>query len=160
MEQQAQALADGIEAALPAWVERSVEALLVAWRGTADAKVMHAAREAGERARSDIGGRIRTLLEADVDEQRTTPLSILRDAVRYPTEVLRAAGVPPVERDDFAAARFPGDDYGLTPASFADLDPPLLDVGIAWGAAKAWTYKRRHGAGAASTAAPESRSEP
>ncbi|MDP9071424.1 MAG: hypothetical protein M3N68_09105 [Actinomycetota bacterium] len=160
MEEQAKALADGIEAALPAWVERSVEAVLVAWRGAADPTVLGAAREAGVRARSDVGGRVRALLEGDVDEQRSTPLSILRDAVRYPTEVLRAAGVPPVERDDFATACFPSDDYGLTPASLADLDPALVEAGIAWGAAKAWTHKQRHGAGTGPALPPENRSQP
>ncbi len=44
---------------------------------------------------------------SDIDEQRTTPLALIRGAVRYPTEVLRAAGVPPVERDRFAAAGVP-----------------------------------------------------
>lgn len=144
VEEQAQALAEGVEAALPGWVERSVGRLLVAYRGAADADEMEAAREAGARARSEIGARVRALLESDIDEQRTNPLSILRDAVRYPTEVLRRAGVPPVERDDFAVARFPEDDYDLTPASFADVDPALADLGVAWGAAKAWTHRQRH----------------
>ena len=148
VEREARALADGIDAALPGWVERSVERLLVASQGRADAAVMAAAREAGARARADIGGRARALLEADIDRQRANPLSLLRDAVRYPTEVLRRAGVPPVARDDFMTARFPDDDYGLTPASFADVDPALHELGIAWGAAKAWAHKQRHaGAG-------------
>ena len=148
MEQEAKALADGIEAALPGWVERSVARLLVASRGEADAAVMAEAREAGAQARADIGGRARALLESDIDRQRTNPLSLLRQAVRYPTEVLRRAGVPPVVRDDFLTARFPDDDYDLTPASFADVDPALHEPGIAWGAAKAWAHKQRHaGAG-------------
>jgi len=154
VEEQARALADGIEAALPGWVERSVERRLVAFRGAADADVMAAAREAGARARSDVGARARALLEADIDAQRTNPLSILRDAVRYPTEVLRRAGVPPVERDDFVTARFPDDDYDLTPASFADLDPALAEHGFAWGAAKAWAHKQRHSGSAGRAGSP------
>jgi hypothetical protein len=39
---------------------------------------------------------------------------------------------------------FPDDDYGLTPASFADIDPALAEPGLAWGAAKAWVHRRRH----------------
>ena len=89
--------------------------------------------------------RLRALLEADVDEQCTTPLAIVRAAVRYPTAMLRTAGVPPVERDDFKVHAFPGDDYDLAPASLADVDPALVDLGIAWGAWKAMAHRARHG---------------
>ncbi|MDQ3575821.1 MAG: hypothetical protein M3404_13045 [Actinomycetota bacterium] len=146
LHEQARALAEGVDAGLPRWVERSVERMLVAHRGHGDPAVMVAARRAGELARADVGARVRTLLEADIDQQHTNPLSILRQAVPYPTEVLRQAGVPPVRRDRFAEERFPEDHYDLTPASFADIDPSLLDVGLAWGAAKAWVHKQRHGA--------------
>lgn len=144
VEEQARALAVGICAALPGWVERSVERLLVAYRGAADPSVMASAREAGARAGADVGKRVRSLLAADIDDQHTNPLSVLRQAVSYPTEVLRHAGVPAVERDAFSEERFPDDDYDLTPASFADVDPQLGELGLAWGAAKAWEHKRRH----------------
>lgn len=144
MEENARALADGICEALPRWVERSVERLLVAYRGTADPAVMDAAREAGARAAADVGSRVRSLLAVDIDEQRANPLSVVRSAFIYPTEVLRQAGVPPVERDPFNEERFPDDDYDLTPTSFADLDPDLREVGLMWGATKAWEHKRRH----------------
>jgi hypothetical protein len=88
---------------------------------------------------------VRRLLEADIDDQGTTPLAIVRAAaVPYPTEVLREAGVPPVQRDEMAERLFPDDLYDLTPASFADLGSELKDVGLAWGAAKAFEHKRRH----------------
>jgi hypothetical protein len=90
---------------------------------------------------------LRTLLETDIDAQATTPLSVLRHAVRYPTEVLRAAGVPPVRRDAFAESSFPDDDYDLAPASLADVDPDLVELGLAWGAAKAMAHRRRHAGG-------------
>jgi hypothetical protein len=145
MGEYASALADGIEAALPGWVEDSVTRLMMAWTGAVSPDVRAAAVEAGRRAQDEVGPRIRALLAADIDEQRTTPLAILRaDAVRYPTEVLRAAGVPEVKRDPFAEKVFPDDVYNLVPASFTDLDPQLGDVGIAWGAAKAFQHKRRH----------------
>jgi hypothetical protein len=64
--------------------------------------------------------------------------------VQYPTEVLRDAGAPAVERDKFSRERFPDDDYDLTPATWADIHPSLADLGIAWGAAKAFEHKRRH----------------
>ena len=139
MDDHGRALADGIEAALPGWVVRCVGRYLPDPGPEAEAE------EAGARAAAEVGGAVRRLLALDIDEQRTTPLTILRDAVRYPADVLRAAGVPPVERDRFSQERFPDDDYDLTPAGFADIDPALAEVGLAWGAAKAWEHKRRHG---------------
>ena len=142
--ERAEALAAAVEAALPGWVERSVERLLVAWAGRADPAVMAEARTAGVAAVADVGARVRTLLEADIDEQRSGPLAVLRSAVAYPSGVLRSAGVPPVERDAFSEEHFPDDDYDLTPATFADVDQSLHEPGLAWGAAKAWAHRRRH----------------
>jgi uncharacterized protein (DUF1800 family) len=147
MDDIASTLADGIEAALPGWVERSVARIFEAWTGQAPpADVARAAAEAGQRAQCEVGSALRELLSADVDEQWTTPLAIVRSAVRYPAGVLRAAGVPEVVRDEFAVRSFPDDTYDLSPASFADLDPALTDAGLAWGAAKAFEHKRRHSA--------------
>lgn len=145
MDEHATALAEAIEAALPGWVERSVASTAEGYFGQVDPDVMAAAVEAGQRARQEVGPRVRALLEADVDEQRTTPLSVLRSAVRYPTGVLRDAGVPPVERDQAQARLFPDDVYDLTPATFADVHPSLAEVGMAWGAAKAFVHLQRHG---------------
>ena len=139
----ATALADAIERALPGWVVRSVERVLVAWQGAVDADALTAARDAGERARVEVGGQVRALLAVDIDEQPTTPLARLRGAVVYPTDVLRAAGVPDVVRDARDVELFPDDVYGLAPASFADLDPAVHDPGIAWGAAKAHVHLAR-----------------
>lgn len=140
----AAALTDGIVTAIPTWVVRSVERLCVAWAGRVGPEVAVAAEAAGQAAAADAGGQIRDLLALDIDEQRTTPLAILRGAVRYPTEVLRDAGVPVVERDSYAEKAFPDDVYALTPASLADIDPALAEIGIVWGAAKAFEHKARH----------------
>jgi hypothetical protein len=141
---QAAALADAIESALPAWVERSVARVMTEWRGEVDEDVRAAAADAGRRAAAEVGPEVRTLLEADIDDQRTTPLSLVRGAVRFPTAVLRAAGVPPVQRDEQQERLFPDDVYDLAPATFADVDPALADVGLAWGAAKAYAHLQRH----------------
>jgi hypothetical protein len=145
MDSHAASLADAVEAALPAWVERCVDVILNAWKGGAGPEERAAAAEAGRRAAHEVGQQIRDLLATDVDQQRGTPLTILRQAVRYPTAVLLHAGVPPVERDEFEERVFPDDLYGLTPASFADIDPRLVEPAVAWGAAKAWEHLRRHG---------------
>jgi hypothetical protein len=147
MDDYASALADGIEEALPGWVERSVARIMTAWAGSVAPEVAAAAEEAGRQAQAEVGPDVRALLLADIDEQLTTPLAILRaHAVRYPTGVLQNAGVPPVQRDEFVEEVFPDDTYDLVPASFGDVDPKLSDIGVSWGAAKAFEHKRRHGA--------------
>ncbi len=137
-------LADGVDTALGGWVERSVARVMTAWRGDVPPEVAAAAADAGRRATVEVGGAVRALLVADIDQQRGTPLTLLREAVTYPTAVLADAGVPAVERDEFSAHAFPDDRYDLSPASWADVDPRLADLGLAWGAAKAFEHKRRH----------------
>ena len=98
---------------------------------------MAAGRAAAGQAVVEVEGPLRELLAQDPDEQRTNPLAIVRGAVRHPTAVLRAAGVPPAERDPHAERLFPDDDYDLTPGAFVDLDPTVHEPGLTWGAAKA-----------------------
>ncbi len=144
MEGPAETLAAAIEDALPGWVVRSVVKVASAAGRDMDESLRSAAEDAGERARADIGAAVRTLLETDIDAQRTNPLSLLRDAVRYPTVVLRDAGVAPTrERDEFAVRAFPDDVYDLAPATWADVDESLQEPGIAWGAWKAYTHLSR-----------------
>ena len=69
-----------------------------------------AATEAGHAAAGEVGDRVHALLVLDIDEQRSNPLALIRQAVPYPTDVLRAAGVPPVARDEVAARQFPHED--------------------------------------------------
>jgi len=140
----ARELADAIAEALPRWVERCVDRIHRAWAGPPPPAVAEAARVAGAMARDEVGARVRALLEADIDDQHTTPLALVRAAVGHPTRVLVAAGVPAVERDAVEREMFPDDVYGLSPASFADVDPRLPELAIAWGAAKAWAHRRRH----------------
>jgi hypothetical protein len=137
---------------VPGWVGREVDRVVEAWArasaatSTLDRAAVHdRALDAGRRAGDDVAGRLGALLSADLDAQVTTPLEIVRGAVSYPTAVLRAAGVPPVERDRFAEEHFPDDPYGLTPASLAAVDPALAEPALAWGAAKAMAHRRRHG---------------
>ncbi len=145
MDEHAAALAAAIEDVLPAWVERSVVAVMVAAGVEPSAGVMADAAEGGRRAAIEVGAEVRALLGLDIDEQRSTPLTLLRGAVRYPTEVLARAGVEPTgERDDVRVRLFPDDVYDLSPAAFADLDPRLTEPGLVWGASKAYEHLRRH----------------
>ncbi len=147
MDEYAAALVEVIEEVLPGWVERSVASVLVAAGLEVGDGVRADAAEAGRRAAAEVGAALRALLAADIDEQRSNPLSLLREAVRYPTEVLRRAGAMPVpvgERDDVKVRLFPDDVYDLSPATFADVDPRLTEPGLIWGAAKAHEHLRRH----------------
>jgi hypothetical protein len=137
-------LADAIVAAIPGWVRRSVRLRMMQWGGDVPPAADAAAGEAGTRAAAEVGAAIRHLLVQDVDSQATTPLAILRTAVRYPTAVLREAGVPAVDRDGYSERAFPEDPYDLTPAKLADVDPALAEPGYEWGAAKALEHMRRH----------------
>ena len=146
----ARALADAIEAAIPAWVTGSVKRVMAGQSATMTLEIRRAADAAASEAQATTGAAIRALLARDIDDQPSTPLTILRKAVSSPTRVLQAAGMSPVRRDRFAERAFPDDVYDLTPASLADIDPGLTDLGISWGAAKAFEHKRRHGRPAAS----------
>jgi len=137
-------LADAIEASLAGWVTGCVERVVSAWVGAVPETVRAEAEIAGQAAAAEVGPVVRTLLLRDIDDQSGTPLAILRRAVAYPTAVLLGAGVPPVRRDDYSLERFPADIYDLTPANLADVDPALAELGLAWGAAKAWSHRRRH----------------
>ena len=142
VDEAAELLADLAIAALPGWVERCV-ADACERGGVAAVDLSGPARAAGLQCAAETGPPLRDLLATDVDAQTSTPLSVLRAAVRFPTRVLADGGVPEPGRDDFNASRFPDDPYGLTPASFADIDPGLGPIGIGWGAAKAYEVLQR-----------------
>lgn len=88
------------------------------------------------------------LFALDVEEQRATPLEVVRTAYREPTALLHEAGVPPVVRDAFDERAWPDDDYGLVPRTLGDLgDERLAPLHLAWGLAKAAVVRERRGAG-------------
>ena len=128
-------LLESLQADMPEWA-----ASVVAQRGGDPV----GGRYAGMRAYESLAVELRALLSADIDAQRGTPLSILRRAVAWPSEVLRVAGLAPVPRDPDDAARFPDDVYGLTPAAFSDFGEATGDAGLRWSVAKAFEHKRRH----------------
>jgi hypothetical protein len=103
-----------------------------------------AGQEAGKRAYQALEPELRSLLMADIDAQRGTPLSILRRAVEWPTAVLQHANIAPVMRDLDDEARFPADVYALTPAAFSDFGEASGEAGLRWSVGKAFEHKRRH----------------
>lgn len=136
----AKALADEIERALPGWVSAAVAART---GGTVPTELEDTVASAGAAAAEEVGGQIRALLDLDIDDQWTNPLTLIRTAIRYPNQVLRDASVPHVNRDAQAKRFHPEDVYGLIPSSFADLGPAANDLGLSWGAAKAHVHLRR-----------------
>jgi hypothetical protein len=141
-------LAEGIDAAIPGWIDRLVRGVLDAQAIDVDQPLAERIMAAGRSAQAEGAPRVRALLAADIDAQRGNPLSVLRRLVPHATAVLRAAGARPVARDEFSERNFPDDVYDLTPASFADVDPALHEPGITWGAAKAHVHlarRRREG---------------
>lgn len=142
MNEYAEALLSATTLAMPKWVRRSVETVAktagVSLTDSADVIDVAAAD-----ATTLVSGRLRALFDTDVDRQRTNPLEILRGAVPYPTSVLVGLGVQPLSRHQFETERFPDDIYGLTPATWADIDESLYEPGIIWGAWKAKTILDR-----------------
>jgi len=133
--------ADGLVTAVAAvalnWMTRLVRTRRAELAGAAQTQ---AALEEGA---AELVRELRELLEQDIADQSQGPLEVIRQAVRFPAQVLAAAGVAHMPRDDFAQRNFPNDHYDLSPASFADIDPSLHEPGLMWGAAKAHVHLRR-----------------
>ena len=141
LERAGTAIVAGVERGAPAWIVASVTRIVDAWGrldGAARAAALAAASDVATSATADVVAQLRDLFARDAAEQRTTPLQIVRGLVAAPTAVLRAAGVPGVERDAFGARAFPDDEYDLAPRTLGDLgDPDLGPLLHAWGLAKA-----------------------
>lgn len=103
-----------------------------------------AARRAGHDAAHVAVVALRALADTDVDRQRTTPLAVVRRACLAVAIALRDAGVPvpPAAPGDLPGA---GDPFGLSPASWSEVDDQLADLALVWGAAKAAAHRARHG---------------
>jgi hypothetical protein len=147
LEETAAAIVTGVETWVPRWVQAQVNRLLDAWgRATPDARAEaeRRATEAGRAAARRVTSALRELFATPPGRQRATPLEIVRTAYREPTEVLAAAGVPPVARDEFEERSWPDDIYGLVPRTLGDLgDPELAPLHLAWGMAKATVIRAR-----------------
>lgn len=144
MDEHAEALYEAMATRLGAFVEACVTGYLERSGSVASEEQRRAAGEAGRDAEAEILPRLAALLGADVDEQRATPLSLVREAVGYATVVLDRFRAPPAVRDRFLLERFPEDRYGLAPARLDALGEDVGEAGIAWGAAKAMAHRRRH----------------
>lgn len=96
--------------------------------------------EEGERW---LRAELEALLALPFAEQTRGPLEVFQEAMRFPTEVLAANGVPLVARDEVAEHALPGDVYDLAPASSRDLGEQVWVAHLTWGARKAAALRDR-----------------
>lgn len=75
--------------------------------------------------------------EVPFAEQRRSPLEVFQEAMRFPTEALKRAGIATPARDSTAVELLPGDHYDLAPASSQALGERAWRAHLAWGVAKA-----------------------
>lgn len=133
-------LLDVARQVVPGWLRRIT--VDVGRRGGVDlAQFGPELDEMVELASADVLAQLADLLGTDVDEQRTTPLTLFRQAIRTPTEWLQAHQVQPPPSPP--AGGFPDDVYHLGPATWSDIDAALHEPGLTWGAWKAMTVLTR-----------------
>lgn len=132
-----------IERVVESWLVRLAIDTYASRCGSVPAEFRSQAETAAREGSTRTMARLRETLEIDVDAQRVNPLQTLREAVQFPTGVLRDAGVPVASRDEFDEKINPDDVYAIGPAHWNDVDESLTEPGIVWGAAKASTVLQR-----------------
>ena len=127
-------------ASVAQWVEGQ---LTLRFGGAIPDAYRESANNAAAVATSRVIAGLSELVATDIDQQRTTPLSVIRQAGAPTSAVLAAAGVPAARRDPDSVRLYPDDVYDLTIGSYADLSDDLQQAGIKWGAAKAHIHLAR-----------------
>ncbi|MEZ5340828.1 MAG: hypothetical protein R2706_05100 [Acidimicrobiales bacterium] len=128
------------EASVGPWVVRAVTERS---GGALSDEVAARANEAATAATVAVVAGLTELIETDIDQQRTTPLGVIRQAAQFATAVLDREGAPAVARDPDAVRLQPDDRYDLTIGSFSELSDELQEAGIKWGAGKAHLHLAR-----------------
>ncbi len=143
------ALADAVRAVMPEFVVRVVQERISPFATAIETTAAFASISAqltklGETIASSVDQVLRAFLSSDVDAQRTTPLTIIRDHMVPVTEFLRSVECTQATRDPFDESAFPNDVFAVGPHSWADLGEEVHEVGLRWGAAKAMAHRQRH----------------
>ncbi len=99
-------------------------------------------RDAVDRGRAWLERELTELVATPFPQQRRGVLELVQAAMAEPTEALQRLGIPPVDRDEAAAAALPGDLYGLAPASSQELGEDAWTVHMTWGLEKARAMAR------------------
>jgi hypothetical protein len=126
MDEVAMALRDALVAAYRPYVEARL-----------DAAGLPRVEEATAAGVAWLEDALSDLLEKPVGEQWRSPLELLQEAMRFPTEALATLGANPVARAEAVEAALPGDVFDLAPASSQELGEGAWHAHLAWGAAKA-----------------------
>jgi hypothetical protein len=139
------ALADVVKAAVPAFVVRVVADRSVAFANPIDPESFEVAlAQLGQDVTTALDPTLRAFLTSDVDSQRTTPLTIIRNHMAPVTELLRRVGCAHADRDPFDESAFPYDVFAVGPHAWADFGEAVHEAGLRWGAAKAMAHRQRH----------------
>lgn len=134
--------------AVPDWVirsvgqglQRGVQASAGTWAPTPaqERSLFAKAEKVGWAAQKELAAKLSTLL-ARTNAGHTTAsdlLMLLKQATRYPTQVLLEAGVPMASRALRDRRKSPRDHYALEPRSLAELHPMIPELVQAWQAAQ------------------------
>ncbi len=135
----AEGLLSSLREHLPAWATSAVTQRIPADHGIDIAAAVSASVE---RVIEDV----RSLLETDIDEQRTSPLAVVRSIVPDLNEILVAGGTALAQRDHETERLQPDDVFALAPVTFSDIHPDVHLPGLSWGAAKAHVHLQRRSA--------------
>lgn len=156
-------LVAGVEQLGSAWVVAAVTGIVDAWAEAngdgldppTHADTLAAAQIAGDAATERVAAELRAFFATDPAAQRVTPLEIIKSLRYEATAVLRAAGIPEVERDEFEARAFPDDVYAIVLKSPVELgDDDLGGALLAWGMGKAHALRAKAGERAENRFAP------
>lgn len=91
---------------------------------------------------TELDRRLAVLLSSDIDAQRTTPLSIFRQACASIGAFLSTLGAVPTVTPGVGGEPST-DPYGITPGNLADVGDRVHQAGMMWGAHKAALHLRR-----------------
>lgn len=139
------ALADVVKAAVPDFVVRVVQDRSVAFANPIDpATFAVALAQLGQDVTEELDPTLRAFLTSDMDTQRTTPLTIIRNHMASVTELLRSVECAHADRDPFDESAFPYDVFAVGPHAWADFGDAVHEAGLRWGAAKAMAHRQRH----------------
>ncbi len=146
------ALADAVHAAMPGFVLRVVEERSTAFGAQTEQASLPVNFDSltttiariGASVTANVDAALRDFLASDVDTQRTTPLSIIRNHMGPVTELLHRVGCAHADRDPFEASAFPADVFAIGPHAWQDFGEEVHEAGLRWGAAKAMAHRQRH----------------
>jgi len=93
--------------------------------------------ESIDRATASLASELGQELVLPFDEQRRSPLEIVRQMLTIPSDALAERGIPPMAMN---ASISVDDPYGLAPGSSSDLSAAAHEAHLLWGAAKAAAF--------------------